>query len=117
MPRHKAAGCRRLLLIPRQHSLGVMFDDMDTTAFTDNDWAEWNKLQREYESGGTKTLCAALWALAEADPLCYLNIVEALNPAGVSDDIKDRMVAMEITREDVEEIIQKATAREHKRPE
>ena len=88
-----------------------MFDDMDTTAFTDKDWAEWNKLQREYESGGIKALCAALWALAEADPLCYLNIVEALNLASVSEAIKDRMVAMEIAREDVEEIIHKAMAR------
>jgi hypothetical protein len=82
------------------------FEVQDTSGLTDADWAEINKLQKAYETGGRKAIDLAFKKLAK-DPIRFAVVVGALFPEMMREMIRDQMAEAGITEEDLRELIQK----------
>jgi len=76
----------------------------DTSSLTDADWLAINSLRSAYERRGMKGYEIAVDKLAE-DPIRYVRVMGALFPEMIREIIRDRMAALGVTREDLEERI------------
>jgi hypothetical protein len=55
-------------------------ETVDTSALTDVDWAELDKLKAALETGGPKALAEAQKQLRQRDPICWFKIVRTFYP-------------------------------------
>jgi hypothetical protein len=55
-------------------------DTLDTSGFTEADWAELRKLRDAWENGGPGALFAAQKSLRQADPICWFRLVRTFYP-------------------------------------
>ena len=72
-----------------------MLEVVDLSDLTGADWAEINKLKRAY-AVGELSFRAAVARLAQVDPVRYLTVMYALDPAGTQDFVRDGMAANEV---------------------
>ena len=77
---------------------------VDTTALTDADWAEINKIKQAYAKRGQKGFEKALHVLCKRDPLSWLRVVLAYYPTAVREALRDNLAASGVTAEDLQEI-------------
>ncbi|SIO55906.1 hypothetical protein SAMN05443247_08153 [Bradyrhizobium erythrophlei] len=82
------------------------FEVVDSSALTDADWAEINKLRRAYEEGGGKALSKAMEKLAK-DPLRFVTVVGAFFPDMMREAIRDTVAEIGMTEEDIREMVQR----------
>jgi len=81
----------------------------DSSGLTDADWTEINKLKRAHDEGGAKALSSAMEKLF-GDPVRAIRVIGAFFPRDVTEAIRDVMAERGITREDLQEIIEKSEA-------
>ena len=79
-----------------------------TSHLTDVDWAEINRLKRIHESGGGKSLKAALEQSRGDDPVRWTRIMAAFFPGRVRETIKDQMANAGIDVDDIREMLRKS---------
>jgi hypothetical protein len=83
------------------------FEGLDTTRFTDADWAAVNKLKCAYEDGGQRRLSAELEELKK-NPVLYITIMHACAPERIREVMKDVMADQGITEQDLRDAIRKS---------
>jgi len=77
----------------------------DTSSLTDADWLAVNSLRSAYDRRGMKGYEIAVDKLFAEDPIRYVRVMGALFPEMSREIIRDRMAALGVTREDLEERI------------
>jgi hypothetical protein len=82
------------------------FEVVDSSGLTDADWAEINKLQRAYKSGGRVALNSAMTELAK-EPIKFATVIGAFFPDMLREAIKDSMAEAGMTEEDIRELVRK----------
>jgi hypothetical protein len=82
------------------------FEVVDSSGLTDADWAEINRLQEVYKTGGRRALDEAMKVLAK-DPVRFTTVIAAFFPDMLREALRDAMAEAGITEDDLQDIARK----------
>ena len=81
---------------------------VDTSRFTDADWAALAKLRDAHERGGAEAVETAMKEIEEADLVTYVRIIGAYFPDQLREVLRAAMFDRGLTAEELRELIQKS---------
>ena len=81
---------------------------VDTSRFTDADWAALAKLRDAHARGGKKAVETAMKEIQRGDLVTYVRIIGAYFPDQLREVLRDAMFDRGLTAEDLRELIHKS---------